>query len=111
MLLLQVFHKTLVDFSTALGKISSSHSESKHSSHHLYFFYQVWRFQLKRRLSLVKMEKEWPKFKRPSFIVIQQIMRVTRWIVLPLLPKVIYDFFEGIVRSGKTIRQITQMIY
>ena len=39
---------------------------------------------------------------RPSFIVIQQIMSVTRWIVLPLLPKALYElgFFEGIVRSG-----------
>ena len=48
-----------------------------------------------------------------SFIVIQQIMGVTRWIVLQLLPKTLYElgFFEGIVRSGKTIRQITRMIY
>ena len=47
--------------------------------------------------------------KRPCFIVILQIMRVARWIVSPLLQKVLYElgFFEGnvwagfIVRSGK----------
>ena len=55
--------------------------------------------------------KCFPPIKRPSFIVIQEIMRVTRWIVLPLLPKALYElgFFEGIVTSGKTIRQITRI--
>jgi hypothetical protein len=51
--------------------------------------------------------------KRPSFIIIQQIMRHTRWIVLSLFPKELYKlgFLEGIVRSGKKIHQITRMIY
>ena len=42
-----------------------------------------------------------------------QVMRVTRWIVLPLLPKVLYKLgsFEGIVKSGKKIRQISWMIF
>jgi hypothetical protein len=40
-------------------------------------------------------------------------MRVTRWIVLPLVLKVLYKlgFFEGIVKSSKTIRQISRMIF
>ena len=42
-----------------------------------------------------------------------QVMRVTRWIALPLLPKALYKlgFFEGIVKSGKTIRHISRMIF
>ena len=39
----------------------------------------------------------------PSVIVIQQIMRVTRWIVLPLLTKALQEFgcFEGILQRAK----------
>ena len=50
--------------------------------------------------------------KRLSVNVIQQSMRVARRIVLPLLTKAHneFGFFEGIVRSAKTIRQITRMI-
>ena len=42
-----------------------------------------------------------------------QVMRATRWIVLRLLPEVHYklSFFEGIVKSGKTVRQISRMIF
>ena len=42
-----------------------------------------------------------------------QVMRATRWIVLQLLPEVHYKlgFFEGIVKSGKTVRQISRMIF
>ena len=42
-----------------------------------------------------------------------QVMRATRWIVLQLLPEVHYKlgFFEGIVKSGKTNRQISLMIF
>ena len=40
-------------------------------------------------------------------------MRVTRWTVLPLVPKALYKlgFFEGIVKSSKTIHQISRMIF
>ena len=39
----------------------------------------------------------------PSVIFIQQIMRVTRWIVLPLPIKALYKFgcFEGILQRAK----------
>ena len=42
-----------------------------------------------------------------------QVMKVTRWIVLPHLSKSLYKlgFFEGIVKSGKTIRQISRMMF
>jgi hypothetical protein len=42
-----------------------------------------------------------------------QVMRVTRWIVLPFLPEALYKLgiFEEIVKCGKTIRQISRMIF
>jgi hypothetical protein len=62
---------------------------------------------------VIFMKCQCVKIKLPRVIVSQQFMRFTRWIVLPLLPKALYQlgFFEGIVKSGKTIRQITWMIY
>ena len=52
-------------------------------------------------------------YRKDLFQIKKQVMRVTKWIVLPLLPKVLYKlgFFEGIVKSGKTIRQISRMIF
>ena len=45
--------------------------------------------------------------------VIQQSIKLPKRIVLPLFTKALneFGFFEGIVRSGKTIRQVTRMIY
>ena len=87
----------------------------------LYYFqiwFLCWLKKSKQKFNTIfviqwSVQMTWTRHKIPSVIVIQQIMRVTRWIVLPFLPKALYElgFFEGIVRSGKTIPQINRMVY